>query len=473
MQRRPGFVGRKGDLERLKQHLDAVRADGRGRLLGVRGRRQAGKSRLVTEFADRSGLPQFFFTAARLESSREGLARLAADASRSTLPGAHLFDGVTLADWPAAFRLLGSALPDGPAVVVLDEFPWLAEENPSLEGVLQGVWDRVLEARPVLMVIIGSDVAMMERLAAHDRPLFGRLKEMVVHPFTVADTAAMTGLDANAVAVDAQLVTGGYPRLCLEWRGADNVMALLQRQLVDENSDLVVLGRNVLAAEFPAEVQARHVLRAIGAGERTNKAIASRAGLEAAPLARSLQILRDAKRVVVADQPVSVRPAREPRYRVADPYLRFWLRFVEPAVPDIARGRPDLAVARIRESWTAYRGRAVEPLVRESLGRLAAVDARLARVGAVGGYWTRTNDVEVDLVGVDGWPGASRVEVIGSIKWRERSPFSRHDLVALAAHRARVPGADRAGLIAVSRSGNKAQDLDAAFGPDDLVDAWR
>lgn len=35
--------------------------------------------------------------------------------------------------------------------------------------------------------------------------------------------------------------------------------------------------------------------------------------------------------------PVSVRPAREPRYRVADPYLRFWLRFIAPALPDIAR----------------------------------------------------------------------------------------------------------------------------------------
>src|SRR5439155_8264912 len=130
--------------------------------------------------------------------------------------------------------------------------------------------------------------------------------------------------------------------------------------------------------EFPAEVQARHVLSAIGAGERTNKAIATRAGLQAAPLARSLHVLRDIKRVVAADHPFSTRPAREPRYRVADPYLRFWLRFIEPALPDIARGRPDLALSRIRDSWIEYRGRAVEPLVRDSLERLARVDSRLA-----------------------------------------------------------------------------------------------
>jgi len=92
------FVGRQQDLGRLQRHLDAVVHDGGGRLLSVRGRRQAGKSRLVTEFADRSGLPQLFFTASRLASPEEELARLAQAASRSTLPGAQLFDGITLDD---------------------------------------------------------------------------------------------------------------------------------------------------------------------------------------------------------------------------------------------------------------------------------------------------------------------------------------------------------------------------------------
>jgi len=467
------FVGRQQDLGRLQRHLDAVVNDGVGRLLSVRGRRQAGKSRLVTEFADRSGLPQLFFTATRLASSEEELARLAQAAQHSTLPGAHLFDGITLDNWHGALRQLASALPDGPAIVVLDEFPWLAQSSPSLEGALQAVWDRVFESTPVLLILIGSDLTMMESLTSYDRPLFGRAKEFVVDPFTVADTAAMIGVDDYSVAVDAQLVTGGYPRLCLEWRGAPDVMSYIREQLTDENSDLVVVGRTVLAAEFPTEVQARQVLGAIGAGDRTNKAIATRAGLQAAPLARSLQLLREAKQVVAADLPVSTRPAREPRYRVADSYLRFWLRFVEPALPDIARGRGDLALTRLRDSWLDYRGRAVEPLVRASLERLATSDPRLAGTPVVGGYWTRTGSVEVDLVGVDQWPGASKANAVGSIKWRDRSPFNQRDLADLAVHCAEVPGGRDAPLIAVSRSGCTARDLAAVYSPDDLVSAWR
>ncbi|HVE91296.1 MAG TPA: DUF234 domain-containing protein, partial [Actinomycetota bacterium] len=139
----------------------------------------------------------------------------------------------------------------------------------------------------------------------------------------------------------------------------------------------------------------------------------------------------------------------------------------------IARGRCDLALTRIRDSWLDYRGRAVEPLVRASLERLATSDPRLAGTAVVGGYWTRTGRVEVDLVGVDQWPGASRVSAVGSIKWRDRSPFDSRDLADLAVHRAKVPGGRDAPLVAVSRSGCTARDLAAVYSPGDLVSAWR
>ena len=140
------FIGRHRDMQRLWRHLDAVTVDGHGRLLSIRGRRQAGKSRLVTEFADRTGLPQLFFTASRLASPREELGRLAAEAARSSLPGASMFDGVTPDSWAAVMRLIAAALPDGPAIVVFDEFPWMCQSSPALEGMLQVAWDRTLEA---------------------------------------------------------------------------------------------------------------------------------------------------------------------------------------------------------------------------------------------------------------------------------------------------------------------------------------
>ncbi|MBO0804178.1 MAG: hypothetical protein J2P25_14030 [Nocardiopsaceae bacterium] len=116
----------------------------------------------------------------------------------------------------------------------------------------------------------------------------------------------------------------------------------------------------------------------------------------------------------------------------------------------------------------------MEPLIRQSLERLLPDDPDLSGVTAVGGYWNRTGDIEVDLVGADRWPGARTIGFVGSVKWRERAPFGRHDLVDLAAQRSQVPGAgDEARLIAVTRSGCEASDLDRVYGPADLIAAWR
>lgn len=385
----PTFVGRQRELGRLRDHLAVVEQDGRGRMLSVRGRRQSGKSRLLTEFADSSGLPQLFFTASRLRPPKDELADFAEAARHSSLPGAHLFHDVVPDNWGVALRLLASALPDRPAIVVLDELPWLVEGDPSVEGLLQTVWDRLMEAKPVLFVLVGSDISMMEGLTSYERPLFGRANEMVVEPFTVADTAVAIGADSPATALDAQLLTGGYPRLCLEWRGAASASDFLRLQMVDEASRLVALGREILAAEFPADLQARQVLTTIGSGLRTNKTIAERAGIPGGSLARALGTLNQVKRVIAVDEPISTRPTKDPRYRVADPYLRFWLRFVQELLPDITRGRGDIAYDRVMEAWPEYRGVAIEPIVRSSLDRLAADDPVLGRASMIGGYWTR------------------------------------------------------------------------------------
>lgn len=466
------FIGRHRDLQRLWSHLDQIKFDGRGRLLSIRGRRQAGKSRLVTEFADRTKLPQLFFTGARLATREDELRRLAEDASRSGLPGSSLFADARPDKWSAILRLLAAALPDGPAIVVLDEFPWLCQSSPSLEGELQVAWDRLLERKPVLFILIGSDISMMEALTACERPLFGRAKEMVVNPFELGDTAQMIETDDPAVAIDAQLVTGGYPRICLEWRGSTDIAQFFRRQFADENSELIDVGRNVLAAEFPPELQATRVLSAIGAGARINKDIGARSAVQSAPLARSLEVLRESKRIVAVDHPISLRNRHDPRYRLADPYLRFWLRFVGPSLPDIARGRPDLALARVSTSWMDYRGLAVEPLIRACVERLAASDPELADASIIGGYWTRTNDVEVDLVGADQWPGPRRIPLAGSIKWRESQPFDHRDFAELAQAVRQVPGASHPKLIAVSSTGCTASGLDRVYGPADLVHAW-
>jgi uncharacterized protein len=246
---------------------------------------------------------------------------------------------------------------------------------------------------------------------------------------------------ADGSAIDAQLVLGGFPQITQEWRRGTGMWGFLDEQLSNPTSPRIVGGERILSAEFPEETGARKVLETIGSGERTFTTMQRRAGIYETTLQRALAVLVGQKRMVSAERPLSSRPSRETLYAVADPYLRFWLRFVGPNMAEIERGRGDLAVARIREGWFAYRGRAVETLVRESIFRMLP-EERFGDAQYVGGYWTRKGDVEVDLIGAEEKARPRRVAFVGSIKWRERTPFGERDLGRIATRspeRTKVP----------------------------------
>lgn len=472
------FVGRQQQIGRLQTMLASARQhDDRkpGRAVLIRGRRRVGKSRMVEEFLSEAAVPHLYFAASGRRPEEE-LKLFAQDAAASDLPGAALFQGVVPESWDAALRLLSQALPEDGSVVVLDELPYLTAGDPGFEGSLQRAFDRELSQKRVLLIGVGSDISMMEALNQYGRPFHQRATEMVVPPLNPHEVAALLGLGA-ADAFDAYLVTGGLPLICTEWEHGMSLWDYLRAATSDPTSALLVSAERSLAAEFPGEALARTVLQAIGSGERTFGNIAQAAGgLHATSLSRALELLTE-KRMVTVELPLSTRPSRETRYRVADPYMGFWLTFLGDGIAEIERGRGDRVLQRIRASWASWRGRAIEPVLRESLERLAppVIDRPDGAVGVTGAYWTRNNVTEVDIVAGDRSPVAKQILAVGSIKWRESKPFTRGDLGVLQAQRAKVPGAGPATpLLAVSRSGFDAGCQDVAqFGPADLLDAYR
>jgi len=469
------FVGRDRELSLLGRMLGRTAEGGRagrpGRAVLMRGRRRVGKSRLAEEFIERAGVPSLFFTASAQPTVDADLELFTAAGAASDLPGAAVFDGQTPRTWDAALQLLAVALPDDrPSVVVLDEMPYLIATDSGFEGTLQKLFDRELSRRPVLLLCIGSDLAMMEALNHYGRPFHQRATEMVVPPLSPADVATMLDLPA-AEAFDAYLVSGGLPLVLDEWPRGRSALEYLDEIVGDPTSALLVSGERSLAAEFPSDANARRVLGAIGTGERTFALIGRAAGdMPRATLARALQLLTS-KRMVEASTPLSTRASKETRYAIVDPYLRFWLAFLGPHLPEIERGRGDLTLARIKKSWTSWRGRAIEPVIRETLRRTTEGSVP-ADTAVIGGYWTRTNDPEIDIVGADRRPVAKRITVVGSIKWLENRPFDEHDLARLIVRRSQLPGADDATpLLAVARCGGSGR-LATVVTPDDLLAVW-
>jgi uncharacterized protein len=479
--RLPGFVGRETELAWLRDRLDHVARSGAGQILAVRGRRGVGKSTLVEEFLLRRDPSHAFFSASKDQPSREAFTGLLTELEHSTLPiAAELAAGVKPNSWEAALRLLATTAadssqssPSAPLCLVIDELPWLAEQEPSIEGLLQTIWDRRLKRLPILLILIGSDLHMMEALEHYDRPLHGRVRPMVIEPLDPAEVAEMTGTDP-ATALDAYCVVGGFPQLASTWRASDTVNSYLERVLADPTAPLIVTGERVIGAELPPHSSARAVLAAVGAGETEFTKVLARSGIGRTSLSLALKTLTE-KRIVNRQSPFGgANDTKLGRYTVTDPYLRFWLRFLAPSLPVIERRRGDLVCERIMASWSAFRGHAIEPIVRASIEQMLP-DARFADARFVGSYWTRTNHPEVDLVGSDRDHRPTKAEFVGSIKWRDRAPFSREDSGVLAATRTQVPLTSASTLlVGVSRTGfaPRAQ-LDVKLGLAELLAAWR
>jgi hypothetical protein len=255
--------------------------------------------------------------------------------------------------WEVALTLAGDGgTAERPVILVLDEFPYLVAKEPAIEAILQKVWDRHWQGQSVFVLLIGSDEAMMRALTEQGRPLYDRLRGMVVRPLSPAAIGDLLSLDA-VDAFDAHLVIGGFPVLAAEWGAGRKLEDYLAEALTDPTSFLVVCGERSLAAEFPAAAT-RTVLAAIGAGARAHSAILSRTGLAATTINETLETLLS-RGAVSRRTPYSTKAARKIALWEIVPHRRDRPRRNPPPRPRSGRDHPAARdqLQRLREGCPA------------------------------------------------------------------------------------------------------------------------
>jgi uncharacterized protein len=272
-------------------------------------------------------------------------------------------------------------------------------------------------------------------------------------------------------AFDAFIVTGGFPNLLNRWRHGQTLKQFLASQLVTSTEVLSIVGERMMGAEFPVDSQARLVLTAIGSGAPTFTTTGPKPDW---PQHRSTVHSSSSRRSVPLRSNNRRRVGRVAAKRDTGSRTRTWHSgrvSSSQRCPCSTGGRSQQVQEYIVSQWPDYRGQAIEPIVRESVSRLLPIDGVDAHT--VASYWTRDGRTEVDVVGINGNGSKRRVSFIGSIKWRQRRPFSGTDASALAAQLAMVPGVDdRTVLLAVSSSGFEVRGVPITLGPDELLQAW-
>ena len=158
------FVGREKELEELNR----LYKQDRFQLFILYGRRRVGKTTLLNEFCrSRDSI----FYAAEQTNDKMNLEKVSAEVFR--FYGEEHVSGFS--NWEKAFLYINERQRDRQLVVVLDEFPYLADSNPALMSVLQHLVDHRLKDGKLYLLLCGSYMGSMgEGVLGRRSPLFGR-----------------------------------------------------------------------------------------------------------------------------------------------------------------------------------------------------------------------------------------------------------------------------------------------------------
>lgn len=331
---RTRFVGRDRELDVLTELWDS----GRPELFVLYGRRRVGKTELLQRFC--AGRKSVYFLAAQVRD-RDNLRALRQSIAGEL--GDKLASEVDFPDWSAALGFLAERAGDERIAVVLDEFPYLCEANASVPSQLQRFWDTRGKHSSLMLVLCGSQVSFMEKeVLAEKSPLFGRrTAQRRLEPISPTDALAFFPKWSMRERILAYSILGGMPAYLQRFDDARTIRENLLREVLRPEGFLFDEAHFLLRSELTTPATYNSLLAAVARGAQKLNDIALEVGVDSTTANKYLHTLREL-RLVERETPLTdPDPLRSRRgvYRIADRFLAFHFRHVQPNVSLIHAGR--------------------------------------------------------------------------------------------------------------------------------------
>ena len=395
------FYDREEELDTLTGAVESPGSD----FVVVYGRRRVGKTELLKEFcADR---PHMYFLAAQEAEhrQREKFLEQVADYFDERVP--------RIDSWDEAFEYLGENLQREDLVVVIDEFPYLVEENDSLPSYIQAFVDQALDGTDSMLVLCGSSVSTMEsEILGHESPLYGRrTAQLDVTPFSFQQAREVISYDITD-AVRSYAVTGGTPMYLTLFDYDQSLAANIRSHVLSPSAVLYNEPEFLLRTELRNPARYMSILEAVALGHTTPNEISGTTGIDPGPLSKYLQTLRRL-RLIERDVPVTAsgKKSKRSRYRVADEFLRFWFRYVEPHRSSIEEAPEIVYDGTIEPDLPTHVATTFEDVCQEAVWEGIRRGA-FEPYSEVGRWWY--GEEEIDIVGLA--PNDDRV-LLAECKW--------------------------------------------------------
>jgi AAA+ ATPase superfamily predicted ATPase len=221
MRRERSFHNRAHELERLHRRWD----QGEAQIFTLWGRRRVGKSQLLRRFARDKRHVYFEATSGtRSDQLADFSDRLAEATGRAPL---------SAKDWRTALNAVADWAEEGPVLLVLDEFQFIARENRDIGSIINVWWSERGEALPIFLVLCGSEVGFFEReVVNYSATTYGRRAgQLRLRPFRASEVRLFVPEWSPQDQIAAYAVFGNMPYYLAHIRPeqslAENILDLI------------------------------------------------------------------------------------------------------------------------------------------------------------------------------------------------------------------------------------------------------
>jgi len=140
-------------------------------------------------------------------------------------------------DWETALKYL--AHKNERIVLVIDEFPYLADSDKSIPSAFQKAWDLYLKDSRVYLILLGSSISMMEKtVLSYKAPLYGRRTgQFLIKPFGFKELREFFPSKSFEEILSVYSVVGGTPLYLNKFQGK-NYLDAVEKEILRKGEPL-------------------------------------------------------------------------------------------------------------------------------------------------------------------------------------------------------------------------------------------
>lgn len=338
------------------------------------------------------------------------------------------------------------------AILVIDEYPYVARASKSLASTLQLLIDRNKDSSRLMLILCGSSIAYMEdHVLAYKAPLYGRrTAQMKLLPFDFEETCRYFKNFKGEDKALAYGIVGGTPQYLLQLDDRLTMEENIKKTFLDPVSFLYEEPVNLLKQEVREPAIYTAIITAIAGGASRMSEISSKVGEDTNVCASYLKNLIGLG-IVQKETPYGEKASRKSLYSIKDNMFRFWYRFVLENNSLIARGAADMVYKRIEPQLSEYMGKVFEEICKQYLWKLLLDGKSPVEFASLGRWWgndpIEKAQAEIDILGEQDKAAA----LFGECKWTN----DRVDLgvLEMLIHRSRLFPYSRVHYYLFSKSG--------------------